>query len=125
MILATHSFYTKAVHRKQSASNLRSLSSLGASRQNPAGSAEDGLRRALTTCIRSVTVLQNAAGFGEGEQSLFKTCEEFKTLECIHIAHALLTTGNSALALTWIDNAIRDMTDIFDSAARREAEIIR
>ena len=75
--------------------------------------------------MRSVTVLQNAAGFGEGDQSLLKTCDEFKTLECIHIAHALLTNGNSALAMTWINNAIRDMNDVFASAAKREAEIIR
>lgn len=118
-------YQSQAVHRKQSAYNLKSLSSLGASRRNEKGGpSEDGLKRALTTCVKSVTVLQTAAGFGEGEKSLLQTCDEFKTLECLHIAHALFSTGNSALSLTWINNAMRDMTDVFASAAKREAEII-
>lgn len=89
------------------------------------GPSEDGMKRALTTCVKSVTVLQSAAGFGESEQSLLQSCDEFKTLECVHIAHALLATGNAALASTWINNAIRDMNGVFDGAAKREAEIVR
>jgi hypothetical protein len=119
-------YQSQAAHRKQSASNLKSLSSLGASRRaGNDGPSEDGLKRALTTCVKSVTVLQAAAGFGEGEQSLLQTCDEFKTIECLHIAHALVSTGNSALSQTWINNAMRDMTDVFASAAKREAEIVR
>lgn len=101
------------------------MSTFQSSQKDIDGAGEDRLKRALTSCVRSVTVLKNAAGFGEGEQSLMQTCEEFKTLECLHIAHALLATGNSALALTWINNAMADMNDVFKSAAKREAEIVR